>query len=238
MLGSSYGLVNGLITTVGVAVTLGGGGARVLAGVIPLGTLLVFVAYVRQLQGASGGLFTIFAQLKTAEASLDRLLDILESDELVRDSVHARPLHRRVRGEQGLVVFEHVSFGYESDRPVLQDVTLEARPGEVIALVGPTGAGKSTLASLIPRFFDPWQGRITFNGVDIRQVTLASLRENISIVLQEPFLLPLTIADNIAYGRPDASRDEIVAAAVSACADSFIRRLPAGYDTIRGERGA
>jgi ATP-binding cassette subfamily B protein/subfamily B ATP-binding cassette protein MsbA len=108
----------------------------------------------------------------------------------------------------------------------------------VIALVGPTGAGKTTLVSLIPRFFDPWAGSITFDGFDIREVTIASLRKNVSIVLQEPFLLPFTVADNIAYGRPDASRDQIVAAAVAACADSFIRRLPAGYDTILGERAA
>jgi ATP-binding cassette subfamily B protein len=238
MLGSAYGLVNGLITTAGVAVILGVGGTRVLMGAISLGTLLVFVTYVRQLQYASGGLFTVFTQLKTAEASLDRLLDVMESDELVKDAANARPLQKRAGGEGGHIVFDHVSFGYEPDLPVLQDVTLEARPGEVIALVGPTGAGKTTLVSLIPRLFDPWAGSITFDGIDIREVTLASLRKNVSIVLQEPFLLPFTVADNIAYGRPDASRDEIVAAAVAARADSFIRRLPAGYDTILGERGA
>jgi ATP-binding cassette subfamily B protein/subfamily B ATP-binding cassette protein MsbA len=117
-------------------------------------------------------------------------------------------------------------------------LTLEARAGEVLAIVGPTGAGKSTLVSLIPRFSDPWQGRVTIEGTDVRRVTLASLRQQVSLVLQEPFLLPLSVADNIAYGRPEATRSEIVAAAAAACADGFVRRLPQGYDTVLGERGA
>jgi ATP-binding cassette subfamily B protein/subfamily B ATP-binding cassette protein MsbA len=121
---------------------------------------------------------------------------------------------------------------------VLHNVTLEMLPGERIALVGATGSGKTTLASLLPRFFDPWEGRIMFDGVDIRDVRLADLRSNISIVLQDPFLLPLSVADNIAYGLPGASRDEITAAAAAAQADEFIRQLPAGYDTVVGERGA
>ena len=108
----------------------------------------------------------------------------------------------------------------------------------MIALVGPTGAGKSTLVSLIPRFFDPWQGRVTIDGVDIRTLKLSSLRQAISIVLQEPFLLPVTVAENIAYGCPDASREDIVKAAVAARADDFISRLPQGYDTVIGEWGA
>jgi ATP-binding cassette subfamily B protein/subfamily B ATP-binding cassette protein MsbA len=120
---------------------------------------------------------------------------------------------------------------------VLEDIDLEARPGETVALVGATGAGKSTLASLIPRFFDPWSGCVTIDGADIRGVTLASLRRQISIVLQEPFLLPLSVADNIAYGRPSATREQVVAAAAAARADEFIRRLPQGYDTVLAERG-
>ena len=104
--------------------------------------------------------------------------------------------------------------------------------------MGPTGSGKTTLASLVPRFFDPWEGRVTFDGMDVRDVRLADLRSGISIVLQDPFLLPLSVADNIAYGLPGASREEIVAAAVAAQADEFIRQLPEGYDTVIGERGA
>jgi ATP-binding cassette subfamily B protein/subfamily B ATP-binding cassette protein MsbA len=121
---------------------------------------------------------------------------------------------------------------------VLRDVTLEAQPGETVALVGATGAGKSTLVSLIPRFFDPWQGQVLVDGRDLRDVTLKSLRAQVGIVLQEPFLFPLTIGENIAYGRPHATLAEIEAAAKAAHAHEFIIRLPEGYRTLVGERGA
>jgi ATP-binding cassette subfamily B protein/subfamily B ATP-binding cassette protein MsbA len=237
LLGSYYGLVNGLITTTGTAAILYFGGLRVLSGAIPLGTLLVLIAYGRQLQGASGGLFNIFAQLKAAEASIDRILDVMESRELIADSPDAEPL-QITPGKPATVCFDDVTFGYDDSRTVLENVTLEVNPGEVIAIVGPTGAGKSTLVSLIPRFFDPWHGRVMIEGRDVRDVTLKSLRHHVSVVLQEPFLLPLSVADNIAYGRADATRAEIIAAAEVACADGFIRRLPQGYDTVLGERGA
>lgn len=235
---SSFGLVNGLITTGGVAVILYVGGLRVLSGAIPLGTLLVFLAYVRQMQSASGGLFQIFSQLKTAEASVERLMEVMASEELVQDSPQAQPLPELPRSQRGRVRFEGISFGYEPSRPVLNDINLEAHPGELIGLVGPSGGGKSTLVSLIPRFFDPWAGKILLDGIDLRDVTLASLRSQISIVLQEPFLMPLTVAENIAYGRPGASREQIVEAAVAASAEGFIRRLPEGFDTVLGERGS
>jgi ABC-type multidrug transport system fused ATPase/permease subunit len=117
-------------------------------------------------------------------------------------------------------------------------VTLEARPGETVALVGPTGAGKSTLVSLLPRFFDPWDGRVELDGQDLRSLRLADLRAQVALVLQEPFLLPLTVAENVAYGRPGATHAEVVAAARAANADGFIRGLSGGYDTVIGERGA
>jgi ATP-binding cassette subfamily B protein/subfamily B ATP-binding cassette protein MsbA len=139
---------------------------------------------------------------------------------------------------RGQVRLEAVSFGYEPGYPVLQNITLEAHPGETIALVGATGSGKSTLVALIPRFFDPWQGRVLFDGVDVREVQLKSLRSQVALVLQESFLLPLTVAQNIAYGRPQASFEEIVAAARAANAEEFIQQLPQGYDTTIGERGA
>jgi ATP-binding cassette subfamily B protein/subfamily B ATP-binding cassette protein MsbA len=144
----------------------------------------------------------------------------------------------RSHRQRGRIRFENVSFGYQPSQPVLKGVTLEASPGEVVALVGPTGAGKSTLVSLIPRFFDPQEGQVTFDGVDLRNLKVADLRKQISIVLQEPFLMPFSVADNIAYGRPGASREEIVEAAIAAQADEFIRRLPESYDTVIGERGA
>lgn len=236
LLGSGYGLANGLITTTGVAVVLYVGGMRVLSGDIPLGTLLVFLAYVRQMQSASGGLFAIFAQLKNAEASIDRIMEVMESDAIVREPAHPRPL--AAPPHRGQIRFEDVTFGYEPEHPILHHVSLEAKPGQVVALVGPTGAGKSTLVSLVPRFFDPWQGRVTLDGVDLRELSLGDLRSQVSIVLQDSFLMPLSVADNIAYGRPDASREEIIQAAIDAQADDFIRRLPEGYETVIGEHGA
>ena len=158
--------------------------------------------------------------------------------ETVGEARDARPLPTNGSRGGAHLVFEDVAFGYEPNRPVLQGINLEVFPGETIALVGPTGAGKSTFVSLILRFFDPCEGRILFNGVDLRQATLDSLRGQISIVLQEPFLLPFSIADNIAYGCPGATREQVVAAAEAANAHEFIVPLPHGYDTVIGERGA
>ncbi|MBW3623989.1 MAG: ATP-binding cassette domain-containing protein, partial [Armatimonadetes bacterium] len=153
----------------------------------------------------------------------------------VEEREGARRLTRPARGH---VRLEGVTFGYDPDRPVLHDLFLEARPGETVALVGPTGAGKSTLVSLVPRFYDPQRGRILLDGEDVRDLTLKSLREQVSLVLQEPFLLPLSVAENIAYGRPEASREEVEAAARAANAEAFILELPEGYETVIGERGA
>jgi ATP-binding cassette subfamily B protein len=140
-----------------------------------------------------------------------------------------------VRGEVG---FEGVWFGYEPGRPVLRGVGFEARPGEVVAVVGPTGAGKSTLAGLLPRFFDPDRGGVLLDGRDLRGLRLGTVRESVSLVLQESFLFPFSIAENIAYGRPGASREQIEAAARAANAHEFVSGLPDGYETLVGERGA
>ena len=153
---------------------------------------------------------------------------------MVRDAPGAEPLPNPARGH---VRLEGIVFGYEPGRPVLKEISLEVMPGETVALVGATGAGKTTLVSLIPRLFDPWEGRVLVDGRDVRAATLSSVRARVALVLQDPFLLPVSIADNIAYGRPDASREAIVAAAVAANADGFIRRLPNGYDELIGERG-
>jgi ATP-binding cassette, subfamily B, bacterial len=133
---------------------------------------------------------------------------------------------------------EGVWFGYEPGRPVLRGVSFEARPGEVVAIVGPTGAGKSTLAGLLPRFFDPDRGRVSLDGRDLRDLRLETVRGSVSLVLQESFLFPFSIAENIAYGRPGASREDVVAAAVAANAHEFVSGLPEGYETVVGERGA
>jgi ATP-binding cassette subfamily B protein/subfamily B ATP-binding cassette protein MsbA len=235
---STYGLVNGSITTVGTAIVLYFGGQRVLSGAMTVGSLLVFLAYLQSMQGAFQGLIATYGNLKSVEANIDRVLEVLDAKEGVQESPAAKSLSLRAAEASGHVCLEEVSFGYQPGYPVLQDITLEAHPGETIALVGATGSGKSTLVSLIPRFFDPWQGRVLFDGVDVREVQLKSLRSQVALVLQEPFLLPLTVAQNIAYGRPEASREEIVAAARAANAEEFIQRLPQGYDTVIGERGA
>ena len=235
VISNAFSLANMTVLAAGHGIVLFAGARLVVAGSLTVGGLLVFVAYLLTVQGAARTLLSTFGQLKSAEASLDRVLEVLDSADEVAEAVDATELPRHA--QRGAVRWESVRFGYETERPVLEDISLDVRPGEMVALVGSTGAGKSTLASLVPRFFDPWQGRILVNGVDVRQVKLSSLRAEIALVLQEPFLLPLSIADNIAYGRPDASREEIEAAAVAANAHGFIAKLAQGYDTMIGERG-
>ena len=235
LLKSSFSLLNGLAMTLSTALVLCIGGTRVLAGALSVGSLLVFLSYLRSVRDASQNLLGTFGKLRELEASMDRVIEVLESEEGVREIPGAKPFSGRA---QGHVVLEDVVFGYESERPVLSGVNLEAQPGETLALVGATGVGKSTLVSLVPRFFDPWSGRVTLDGHDVRELTLESLRAQVSLVLQEPFLLPLSVAENIAYGRPGASRAGIAAVAQAANAEGFIERLPQGYDTVLGERGA
>jgi ATP-binding cassette subfamily B protein/subfamily B ATP-binding cassette protein MsbA len=172
--------------------------------------------------------------IQDATGSARRVLEVLTVTPEVTDRPGAAALPRG-RGHVSLV---GVTFGYESGRPVLRGVSLEAHPGETVAIVGSTGAGKSTLVSLIPRFVDPWEGQVMIDGRDVRDILLRSLREQIALVPQEPLLFPISIADNIAYGRSEASKIEIEAAARTANAHRFIERLPQGYDTVVGERGA
>jgi ATP-binding cassette subfamily B protein/subfamily B ATP-binding cassette protein MsbA len=234
---SAFGFVNGLITTAGIALVLFAGGRRVLAGHLSVGGLLVFVTYMRNLQNASEGLLNMYGTLKPVEASIDRVLEILREEDAVPERRGAiRLLNPSDSGRR--VSLERVSFSYDGERRIFDDVSLEAQPGQTVALVGETGAGKSTLVSLIPRFFDPTAGRVSIDGTDIRDIQLASVRQQVALVLQEPFLLPITIAENIAYGRPDASLRDIEHAARAANAQEFIERLHAGYDTVVGQRGA
>jgi ATP-binding cassette subfamily B protein/subfamily B ATP-binding cassette protein MsbA len=225
-------------TVVGTAVLMAFGGFQVLNGSLSVGGLLVVLSYVAALYGPMETLAYLSASFAAASAQARRVLEVLDADREVQDAPGALVLAAHPSGQAGRIGFEDVSFGYEPGRPVLHDISLEVRPGETMALVGPTGAGKTTLVSLIPRFFDPWQGRVMLDGTDIRDIQVASLRNQVSLVLQDPFLLPLTAGENIAYGRPDARREEIIAAAVAANADDFIRELPEGYDTPLGERGS
>ena len=231
----AFSFTNGLSLTAGAAIIIYAGGERVLAGGLTLGSLLVFIAYMKSLQSASESLLRAYGNIKSWEASWDRVLEVLDSEDKVSDRPGAVDLDKSAtRGLQ----LDNISFGYEAEQPVLQDINLAVNAGETLALVGPTGAGKSTLVAMIPRFFDPWSGRLLIDGQDLRDIRIASLREQISIVLQEPFLLPLTIAENIAYGRPGASLEEIRAAAKAARIDEYIEGLPEGYTTPVGERGA
>jgi ATP-binding cassette subfamily B protein/subfamily B ATP-binding cassette protein MsbA len=233
-----FKMAAGGVTALGTAVIMAWGGAHVLGGELTVGGLLVFLAYLGSLYAPVETLVYVAAGYGTAAARARRVFEILESEDGVQSEPGAPPLPRRPRGEAGQVRLEGVWFGYEPDRPVLEGIDLEARPGQTVALVGPTGAGKTTLVSLIARFFDPWRGRVCIDGVDLRRAALPSVRAQVALVLQEPLLLPLSVAENIAYGRPGATREEIVAAAVAANAHAFIERLPDGYDTQLGERGA
>ena len=235
---SGFSTVAGLIPAVGTAVILYAGGRRVLAGTLSVGSLLVFLAYLHTMQNALRGFLESYASLKTVEANTERIAEVLDADDMVREDPGARPLPARKAGEGSEIRLENVVFGYVPGHPVLRNVSLEARPGEMVALVGATGAGKSTMVGLVPRFFDPWEGRVTVDGIDVRELQLKSLRDQVALVLQDAFILPLSIADNIAYGKPDATRTEIEAVAHAANAHEFIERLPEGYDTIVGERGA
>jgi ATP-binding cassette subfamily B protein/subfamily B ATP-binding cassette protein MsbA len=228
-----FKLVVGLVTAVGTAAMMWVGAQYALQGRLTPGAIIVFLSYLASLYGPINSIAYTASTLRHSAASADRVLEILDTAADVRDAPDARDV-----AVQGHVRYEGVSFGYLPDHPVLVDVSLEARPGEVVAIVGPTGAGKTTLVNLLVRFFDPWRGRVTVDGIDLRSIRLRCLRQQVAVVLQEPFIFPLTVAENIAYGRPDATREQIQAAAVAANADEFIRRLPEGYDAVVGERGA
>jgi len=223
------------ISTAGVLTV---GAFHVLSGRLSLGSLLVLLSYVGSLYGPMAALAWVGSSYATAAAGARRIFEVLDVPQEVHDSPRAKPLPAPRRGRCGHIQIENVGFAYEPGTPVLDAVSLEARPGESVAIVGETGAGKSTLAALLVRLFDPTRGRITFDGADLRDLRLASLRAQVAVVPQDCLLLPLTVAENIAYGRPSATRAQIIAAAQAANADRFIRALPHGYETVIGERGA
>jgi ATP-binding cassette subfamily B protein/subfamily B ATP-binding cassette protein MsbA len=224
------------VTAAGTAAVIAVGGAHVLGGRLTAGSLFVFIAYLAALYGPLVTLTYLADAIASASAASRRVLELLDEPDALADVPGAMEVAPGTRGAH--VHVEAATFAYRPGSPVLEDLSLEVRPGEVVALVGRTGAGKSTLCSLIPRFHDPARGRVLFNGVDVRQLERRSLRAHIAVVHQDPLLLPLTVAENIRYGRPEASDEEVRAAAVAANADGFVRRLAQGYDTPVGERGA
>ncbi len=226
-------LVN-VIAAGGIGLVLGVGAYRVLEGDLTVGLLLVIVTYV-------GSVYTPLQTISGTVAGLqEQLLDlrlafeILDTEPEIKNHPGATALTRC----EGAIDFESVSFHYPGRQGVLHEVSFRAEPGQVLGIAGPTGAGKTTLVSLIPRFFDPSRGRILLDGLDIRRISLESLRKHVSIVLQDPLLTSGTIADNIRYGRLDAPFEAVQEAARAAHAEAFIRALPQGYDTRVGERGA
>lgn len=209
------------------------GGSLVIGGSLTLGELVAFTTYLSQLVDPVRRLGVIIPAIAMASAAGERIFDILDAESEVQeapDAVEMPPVTGHVR-------FEDVSFAYFGRKRVLANLSFEAQPGQVIALLGQTGSGKSTIINLIPRFYDPTEGRITIDGYDISKVTLNSLRDQIGIVLQETTLFATTVRENIAFGSPGASEDDVIAAAKAAQAHDFIMEMPKGYDTEVGERG-
>jgi ATP-binding cassette, subfamily B, bacterial MsbA len=219
----------------GIAAVFWQGGRLVLAGALTPGTLVQFLFYAFMVAAAVGTLAGLYSSYQEAVGAAKRVFELLETESAVPDAPDAAPLPR---GLKGAVAFEDVSFRYQADAPwALHQVSLRAEAGQVIALVGPSGAGKTTLGSLLFRFWDPTEGRITLDGVDLRRLRLADLRSVLAMVPQEPVLFSGTVAANIAYGRPEATPEEIEAAARAAHAAEFVERLKDRYQTVVGERG-
>ena len=223
-----------LIANIGTVFIIWYGGLLVIRGQLTLGELVAFSTYLGQLVMPVRRIGMIVPAVAMAASAGERVFDILDAPSPVQDAGDAVPMPPI----EGAVRFEHVHFSYSERHSVLEDVTFEAQPGQVIALLGPTGSGKSSVLNLIPRFYDPTSGLVLIDGIDVRTVTLNSLRDQIGIVLQETTLFAVSVQENIAFGRPGASLDEIVAAAQATQAHAFISAMPDGYQTRVGERGA
>ena len=225
-------VVTGL-TAVGTAAVLWFGAREVLAGAMTAGALVIFINYLGRLFRPIQAIARASTGIAQAAVGLERVRAVLDADERLPRAPDAR----RLESVEGRVEFRDVTFGYDPARPVLRDVSFDAAPGSLVGLVGPSGSGKSSLASLIPRFYDPTSGVIAIDGEDIRRLTIRSLRRQIGFVLQETQLFHAPVWQNIAYGKPDATREEIVEAARLAQAHEFIEALPEGYDTMVGQGG-
>jgi len=222
-----------VIVAIGTCLVLWFGARLTLSGVLSVGSMVLFIQYLSKMYKPMQELSKMTDTYSKAAVGYERIQEILQTDNEVRDVRGARAV-KKLKGE---IEFEHVSFSYSPDQPVLQDMSFCIEPGQVAALVGPTGVGKTTIVSLVPRFYDPDEGVVKIDGIDVRQLKQQSLRQHISYVLQENVLFHGPLWQNIAYGKPEASRKEIVRAAELANAMEFIEKLPQGFDTIVGERG-
>jgi ATP-binding cassette subfamily B protein len=217
-----------------IAVVAGVGGTLAIKGIVTVGVVSAFITYTQRLSQPLLQVANLLSTIQAALAGAERVFEVIDHRPELRDKLDAPQL-----GEiQGDVAFDHVDFGYLKGVPVLRDVNLHALPGQMVALVGPTGAGKTTMVSILSRFYDIQGGRVTIDGTDIRDVQVDSLRRQLGIVLQDGFLFSASVKENLRYGRLDATDEDIVAAATLANADRFIRRLPQGYDTVLAERGS
>jgi ABC-type multidrug transport system fused ATPase/permease subunit len=231
---SRWSPIPSAVLALGTGLVLVAGGLRVLNGALTTGELLVVLAYLRDLQSPVRGLVRLVAVRAKAAASVARLAEVLHCTE----SVPVPPAPRPVPPVRHGVRLEHVDFGYDADRPVLRDFDLEVAAGETVCLFGPSGAGKSTVLHLLLRLYDVDAGRVLLDGIDVREFDPVALRRQLAFVPQDPWLLDGTVADNIAFGRPGASREDVVAAGREAWLDEFVHDLPQGYDTPLGEGGA
>jgi subfamily B ATP-binding cassette protein MsbA len=222
-----------VIVAVGTCLVLGYGARIVLHGTMTAGSLVVFVMYLSNMYKPMRDLSKMTDTISKASVGYERVREVLETESRVRDLPRARPAARF----RGKIELDNVSFSYQPDVPVLNNVSLTILPGQTAAFVGPTGAGKSTIISLVARFYDPISGSVKIDGQDIRSYTLRSLRRQMSFVLQETLLFRAPLWQNIAYGKPEATRSEIVHAAELANAREFIEKLPEGYDTMAAEHG-
>jgi subfamily B ATP-binding cassette protein MsbA len=222
-----------IIVAVGTCLMLGYGARLVLAAQVTAGDLVVFLFYLGKMYKPMRDLSKMTDTVSKASVGFERIREILETESAVRDL----PGARQARAFKGTIEFDKVSFGYNPDQPILKDVSFKIEPGQVAAFVGPTGGGKTTIINLVARFYDPVSGRVRIDGTDIRALTIKSIRDQISFVLQDTVLFHTPIWENIAYGRPEATRAEIIRAAELANAHEFIVKMPEGYDTMVGERG-
>ena len=232
MVEGSFGLIINTVTAIGTAIVLYIGARHVQSGALSLGDLLLVSAYLLRLYAPLETASQQVATLQTSMAGAQRSFELLDEAPEVEERADAQPLDR----SRGQVRFENVSFAYD-DNEVLHGVTVYVPAGKRLGLAGHTGSGKTTLVNLLARFYDPSDGRILLDGIDLRDIRLGDLRNQFAIVLQEPVLFSTSIAENISYARPEASFEEIVAAAQAADANRFIEALPQGYDTLVGERG-